>query len=206
MQNKYISFILYIILLLFLNISIVNAQKSYNGTNKNTQEEFELNESKNIMKNFSYECETKMMDYKMEYIYYIPIEYRSQEIYFENVTTVPTNFTGAFFIADETTDKIEFYIKNFYDRVIYQASGHYNIFEIPINKADIYTITFRNNLSKKKVIVTFTMNTGQNNFINSKDLSNTEKKLDNLESLIKKFNMEFKLNRDIHIRRYESKL
>ena len=50
------------------------------------------------------------------------------------------------------------------------------------------------------------MNTGQNNFINSKDLSNTEKKLDNLESLIKKFNMEFKLNRDIHIRRYESKL
>ena len=148
MQNKYISFILYIILLLFLNISIVNAQKSYNGTNKNTQEEFELNESKNIMKNFSYEWETKMMDYKMEYIYYIPIEYRSQEIYFENVTTVPTNFTGAFFIADETTDKIEFYIKNSYDRVIYQASGHYNIFEIPINKADIYTITFRNNLSK----------------------------------------------------------
>ena len=70
----------------------------------------------------------------------------------------------------------------------------------------ISTITFRNNLSKKKVIVTFTMNTGQNNFINSKDLSKTEKKLDNLESLIKKFNMEFKLNRDIHIRRYESKL
>ena len=50
------------------------------------------------------------------------------------------------------------------------------------------------------------MNTGQNNMLNSNDLSNTEKKLDNLEAVIKKFNMEFKLSRDIHNRRYQSKL
>ena len=50
------------------------------------------------------------------------------------------------------------------------------------------------------------MNTGQNNFLNSKDLSNTEKKMEDLEAVIKKFNMEFKLSRDIHTKRYESKL
>ena len=79
-------------------------------------------------------------------------------------------------------------------------------FEIPINETGLYTITFRNNQAKNKVVVTFTMNTGQNNMINSTDLTNTEKKMDNLEGVIKKFNMEFKLSRDIHTRRYQSKL
>ena len=146
-----------------------------------------------------------MQDYNMEYLYYIPLEYRDQEVYYENITSVPTTFKGAFFLSDETTDKVEFYIRDTLDRVIYQASGHYNIFEIPIKKPDKYTIIFRNNLAKNKVVVTFTMNTGQNNFINSKDLSNTEKKMDSLESVIKKFNMEFKLSRDIHTKRYISK-
>ena len=157
------------------------------------------------MKEFADEWETKMVNYNMDYIYYIPIEYRGQEVYFENVTTVPTKFKGAFFIADETTDKIEFYIKDSFDKVIHKATGHYNIFEIPINKPDKYTIIFRNNLSKNKVVVTFTMNTGQNNVLSSNDLSNTEKKMDNLEGVIKTFNMEFQLSRDIHTRRYQCK-
>ena len=49
------------------------------------------------------------------------------------------------------------------------------------------------------------MNTGQNNMLVSKDLTNTEKKMDSLEAVIKKFNMEFKLSRDIHTKRYKSK-
>lgn len=195
----------YTFLLILINISITISQQQQNMTTDNTQQYLENNEARHLMKSFGYEWETKMRDYRMEYLYYIPIEYRDQEIYFENVTTVPTTFAGAFFIADETLDIIEFYVKNSYDKVIYKATGHYNIFEIPINKSDIYTITFRNNLSKKRVVVTFTMNTGQNNFLNSKDLSNTEKKMEDLEAVIKKFNMEFKLSRDIHTKRYESK-
>ena len=38
-----------------------------------------------------------------------------------------------------------------------------------------------------------------------KDLTDTEKKMESLEALIKKFNMEFKLSRDIHTQRYRSK-
>ena len=201
-KNK-ISSVLNLFFLLFINISII---KSQNPKNNQTQEDINREEARNIIKTFSYEWENKMNDYKMEYLYYIPINRWDQEIYFENVSTVPTIFKGAFFLSDESTDKIEFYIRDSFDKIIYKSTGHYTIFEIQINKTSLYTITFRNNLARNKVVITFTMNTGQNNMINSTDLTNTEKKMDNLEGVIKKFNMEFKLSRDIHIRRYQSKL
>ena len=200
-KNK-ISSVLNLFFLLFINISII---KSQNPKNNQTQEDINREEARNIIKTFSYEWENKMNDYKMEYLYYIPINRRDQEIYFENVTTVPTIFKGAFFLSDESTDKIEFYIRDSFDKIIYKSTGHYSIFEIQINKTGLYTITFRNNLARNKVVITFTMNTRQNNMINSTNLPNTEKN-GYLEGVIKKFNMEFKLSRDIHIRRYQSKL
>ena len=159
----------------------------------------------NLYLDFTSEWEEKMQDYNYEYLYYIPINPREQEIYFENVTSVPTIFKGAFFLSDETTNKIEFYIRDSNDTIIHKAIGHHNIFEINITKADRYSITFRNNIAKTKVVITFTMNTGQNNMLVQKDLTNTEKKMDALEAVIKKFNMEFKLSRDIHTKRYQSK-
>ena len=204
MSKKNFSLIYLISLFVLINISNINGQ---NTTSKYIDDSKEKeNEVMNLMQEFSNEWEAKMMDYNMEYLYYIPLQQRDQEIYFENVTTVPTVFKGAFFLSDETTDKIEFYVRDSSDKVVYKATGHFNIFEIPINKPDKYSIIFRNNLAKNKVVITFTMNTGQNNFLNAKDLTNTEKKMDNLEAVIKKFNMEFKLSRDIHTRRYQSKL
>lgn len=204
MSKKNFSLIYLISLVVLINISNINSE---NTTSKNIDDnKEEKNEALNLMQEFADEWEAKMMDYNMEYLYYIPIQQRDQEVYFENVTTVPTVFKGAFFLTDESTDKIEFYVRDSFDKVIYKATGHYNIFEIPINKPDKYSLIFRNNLAKNKVVITFTMNTGQNNFLNSKDLTNTEKKMDNLEAVIKKFNMEFKLSRDIHARRYQSKL
>lgn len=207
--------ILTIFLLLLLNICNSqdpnqNQNPSQNpDANQNIDpnaEEQPKTEAMILMEEFSNEWEAKMGDFQMEYLYYIPLEYRDQEEYFENITTVPTTFKGAFFLSDETTNKVEFYIKDSLGRIIYQAYGHYNIFDIKIQKADKYTIIFRNSSAKDKVVITFTVNTGQNNLINSKDLTKTEKKMDTLEAVIKKFNMEFKLSRDIHIKRYQSKL
>ena len=207
--------ILTIFLLLLLNICNCqdpnqNQNPSQNpDANQNIEpndEEQPKTEAMILMEEFSNEWEAKMEDFHMEYLYYIPLESRDQEEYFENITTVPTTFKGAFFLSDETTNKVEFYIRDSLGRIIYQAIGHYNIFDIKIQKADKYTIIFRNSSAKDKVVITFTVNTGQNNLINSKDLSKTEKKMDTLEAVIKKFNMEFKLSRDIHIKRYQSKL
>ena len=146
-----------------------------------------------------------MLDYNSEYDYNIPLRPRIQEIYFENVTTVPSVFKGAFLISDETTDKIEFIVKDPNDRSIYQVTKHHDVFEIPIRLVGKYTIIFNNRISKSNLMIIFTMSTGQNNLLNAKDLTKTEQKLEALNTVIKKFNLEFKFGHDIHTKRYKSK-
>ena len=189
---------IFIILLIF-NFTLIN------NTPRPPDEVAEPDEGTSIYADLTSEWEQKMQDFKFEYIYYIPINPREQEIYFENVTTVPTTFKGGYFLSDESTNKIEFYIKDSENRIIYEAKAHHNLFEFNVTKADRYSIIFRNNIAKEKVVVTFTMNTGQNDIIGKKELTETEKKLDALDNVIKKFNMEFKLSRDIHTQRYRSK-
>ena len=189
---------IFIILLIF-NFTLIN------NTPRPPDEVAEPDEGTSIYADLTSEWEQKMQDFKFEYIYYIPINPREQEIYFENVTTVPTTFKGGYFLSDESTNKIEFYIKDSENRIIYEAKAHHNLFEFNVTKADRYSIKFRNNIAKEKVVVTFTMNTGQNDIIGKKELTETEKKLDALDNVIKKFNMEFKLSRDIHTKRYKSK-
>ena len=189
---------IFIILLIF-NFTLIN------NTPRPPDEVAEPDEGTSIYADLTSEWEQKMQDFKFEYIYYIPINPREQEIYFENVTTVPTTFKGGYFLSDESTNKIEFYIRDSENRIIYEAKAHHNLFEFNVTKADRYSIIFRNNIAKEKVVVTFTMNTGQNDIIGKKELTETEKKLDALYNVIKKFNMEFKLSRDIHTKRYKSK-
>ena len=205
-MSKNIFSIHKILILLIFNLSFIN-----NSPRPNVEEakpehaEMQKEEENNLFREFSSEWEEKMQDYDYEYIYNIPIQKRDQEIYFENVTTVPTNFKGAFFLTDENPNKIEFLIRDSDDKVIYKAIGHHNFFDFNITKPDRYSITFRNNMANDEVVVTFIMNTGQNNMLVPKDLTNTEKKMDSLEALIRKFNVEFKFGRDVHAKRYKSK-
>ena len=170
-----------------------------------TEEEKKINEVFSLMKDFNNDWETKMVNYNSDYDYNIPLRPRIQEIYYENVTTVPAIFKGAFIISDESTDKIEFIIKDPNNKNIYQVTKHHDVFEVPIRLVGKYTIIFNNRISKTNLMVTFTMNNGQNNPLNAKDLTKTEQKLEALNTVIKKFNLEFKFGHDIHTKRYKSK-
>ena len=172
---------------------------------KKTEEEKKQDEVFSLMKDFNDEWENKMINYNSDYDYNIPLRPRIQEIYYENVTTVPAIFKGAFIISDESTDKIEFIIKDPNNKNIYQVTKHHDVFEVPIRLIGKYTIIFNNRISKTNLIVTFTMNNGQNNPLNAKDLTKTEQKLESLNTVIKKFNLEFKFGHDIHTKRYKSK-
>ena len=172
---------------------------------KKTEEEKKQLEVFSLMKDFNNEWENKMVNYNSDYDYTIPLRPRIQEIYYENVTTVPAIFKGAFIISDESTDKIEFIIKDPNNKNIYQVTKHHDVFEVPIRLVGKYTIIFNNRISKTNLMVTFTMNNGQNNPLNAKDLTKTEQKLEALNTVIKKFNLEFKFGHDIHTKRYKSK-
>ena len=209
--NSY--FLLKIFLISFLNIILVNSQtptveqkdEAGNVNYKNPEEEKKQSEYMNLMEDFNNEWENKMTDFNSDYSYNIPLRPRIQEIYFENVTTIPAVFKGAFIITDETLDKIEFIIKDPNDKIIHKVTNHHDIFEVPINITGRYTIIFNNRISKSNIMVTFTMSNGQNKLINAKDLTKTEQKLEALNTVIKKFNLEFKLGHDIHSKRYKSK-
>ena len=122
--------IIFIIIFLF-NIVFINSDeaKTNNG-----------DELTNLYMDFASEWESKMQDYVYDYLYYIPLNPKEQEIYFENVTSVPTTFKGSYFLSDESTNKIEFYIRDSNDKIIHKAVGHHNIFEINITKIDRYSM------------------------------------------------------------------
>ena len=212
-MSKFFNFFFIFIFILIQNIILVSAQTPTVEQKNEQKEEIKYSnpdekkykEINNLMQDFNNEWETKMLDYNSEYDYNIPLRPRIQEIYFENVTTVPSVFKGAFIISDETTDQIEFVVKDPNDRNIYQVTKHHDIFEIPIRLVGKYTIVFNNRISKSNLMITFTMSTGQNNLLNAKDLTKTEQKLEALNTVIKKFNLEFKFGHDIHTKRYKSK-
>ena len=216
-KKNSLNFFLYIIILLIIiflsncqtQVPTATVEEKDDAKNKNnakkTDEEKKQEEVFSLMKDFNDEWEIKMINYNSDYDYNIPLRPRIQEIYYENVTTVPAIFKGAFIISDESVDKIEFIIKDPNNRIIYQVTKHHDIFEVPIKLVGKYTIIFNNRISKANLMVTFTMNSGQNNPINAKDLTKTEQKLESLNTVIKKFNLEFKFGHDIHTKRYKSK-
>ena len=213
-KNNFHIFFIFIILLSFITF-FINCQKDIPAptveekdkvdNTKKTDELKKQEEVFSLMKDFNNDWETKMLNYNSDYDYNIPLRPRVQEIYYENVTTVPAIFKGAFIISDESIDKIEFIIKDPNNRIIYQVTKHHDIFEVPIRLIGRYTIIFNNRISKSNLMITFTMNNGQNNPLNAKDLTKTEQKLESLNTVIKKFNLEFKFGHDIHTNRYKSK-
>ena len=207
-----------IILLWFISLFLCNNQtqarpsseefpKEDKDTIKNPsqEEEKKMQEIYSLMHDFNRVWETKLENYNSDYDYSIPLKPRMQELYFENVTTVPATFVGAFIISDETTDKIEFMVRDPNGKIIYQVTKHHDVFEIPVKIIGKYAISFNNRISKSDLMVTFTMNSGQNNLLNAQDLTKTEQKLEALNAVIKKFNLEFKFGHDIHTKRYQSK-
>ena len=209
-KNSFI-FMLTLIISFFIKLNnqevntIPPTEKSGQPENNSSIDEKKLKEINSLMEDFNSKWETKMVDYDSEYDYNIPLKPREQEIYFENVTTVPSTFKGAFLILDETTDKIEFTIKDPNNKIIYKIINHHDVFEIPIKIVGKYTIIFNNKISKSNIAITFTMNSGQNVKLKATDLTKTEQKLEALSTVIKKFNLEFKFGHDIHSNRYKSK-
>jgi hypothetical protein len=220
MSKINIKFFTFYILIISLNIYLAQNQEQNliptveeeSAIGKNQENKAKIDEQKikeevvNLMQDFNNEWEVKMIDYNSEYDYTIPLRPRIQEIYYENVTTVPSKFKGAFIISEESTDKIEFIVKDPKDKIIYHITKHHDVFEIPIELKGKYTIIFNNRISNANLMITFTMNTGQNQLINAKDLTKTQTKLETLNKVIKKFNLEFKFGHDIHTRRYKSKI
>jgi hypothetical protein len=159
-----------------------------------------------VTSTFVAEWTEKMTDYEPDYVYMIPIAYKSKEVFYEQITTVPARIRGAFLTDDEKKDKIDFSILDEGDKVVYQATANEHIFDFNINTVGKFKIIFHNKYLSSDIKVTFTMNTDQNPILKKESLTFTESKLDSLVDFIKKFNLEFRFNRNANREKFLSKL
>lgn len=191
MNKKYFQFK---ILLLTLLISSIFAQKN-STKNKKRDEESEL------IKNFYKEWNIRMKDYEGQYVYMIPLEKNKISYFYENITEVPALIQGAVIIDEKGDDIILFEIKDPFDNVVYQNETHATIFNFTVETKGLYKISFNNKFSGKKISPTFTMNTGQNIFLQKKDIDEKEKSLIEVIQFLKDTETQDKMKKNIQRKR-----
>ena len=106
-----------------------------------------------------------MADYEPDYVYMIPLKYKTKETYYEVIETVPVKIKGAFMTDEDKEDHIDFKIIDPDGDTIYKATSNVSIFELDITKKGRYTITMNNNYINSDLKVTFTMRNGQNSIL-----------------------------------------
>ena len=191
MNKKYFQFK---ILILTLLISSIFAQKNVTK-NKKRDEESEL------IKNFYKEWNIRMKDYEGQYVYMIPLEKNKISYFYENITEVPALIQGAVIIDEKGDDNILFEIKDPFDNVVYQNETHATIFNFTVETKGLYKISFNNKFSGKKISPTFTMNTGQNIFLQKKDIDEKEKSLIEVIQFLKDTETQDKMKKNIQRKR-----
>ena len=191
MNKKFFQFK---ILLLTLLISSIFAQKNVTK-NKKRDEESEL------IKNFYKEWNIRMKDYEGQYVYMIPLEKNKISYFYENITEVPALIQGAVIIDEKGDDNILFEIKDPFDNVVYQNETHATIFNFTVETKGLYKISFNNKFSGKKISPTFTMNTGQNIFLQKKDIDEKEKSLIEVIQFLKDTETQDKMKKNIQRKR-----
>ena len=138
-----------------------------------------------------------MQDFDSQYTHLIPVKYKSQAEYYENITRVPCVFKGAFILEEATSksDVIDFKIIAPNNTVVYQISSIGSVFSLNLTDKGLYTIVFHNRVLNKEVRPSLMVNSGQNVILEKENLSKTEKKLDNIITFLKKYEQDTKLTK-----------
>ena len=191
MNKKYFQFKILILTLLFSSIF----------TQKNVTKNKKRDEESELIKNFYKEWNIRMKDYEGQYVYMIPLEKNKISYFYENITEVPALIQGAVIIDEKGDDNILFEIKDPFDNIVYQNETHATIFNFTVETKGLYKISFNNKFSGKKISPTFTMNTGQNIFLQKKDIDEKEKSLIEVIQFLKDTETQDKMKKNIQRKR-----
>ena len=191
MNKNYFQIIILILTLLFSSIF----------TQKNVTKNKEKDEESEFIKNFYKEWNIRMINYEAQYVYMIPLEKDKISYFYENITEVPARIQGAVIIDEKGDDIVLFEIKDPFDNTIYQNQTHATIFNFTVETKGLYKIVFNNKFSGKKISPTFTMNSGQNIFLQKKDIDEKEKTLIEVIQFLKDIETQDKMKKSIQRKR-----
>ena len=131
----------------------------------------------------------------------IPLEKDKISYFYENITEVPARIQGAVIIDEKGDDIVLFEIKDPFDNTIYQNQTHATIFNFTVETKGLYKIVFNNKFAGKKISPTFTMNSGQNIFLQKKDIDEKEKTLIEVIQFLKDIETQDKMKKSIQRKR-----
>ena len=160
----------------------------------------------NLFSKFKEEWFNTMSDFISQYVYMIPVPYKTEVDYYEIISQVPCLMRGAFLNEDANSesDVIDFKIIAPNNKVIFEASSIGKIFSLNLTEKGVYKLSFNNKVNNKEVYPTLIMNTGQNLVVEKDNLSETEKKFDRIINFLIKNEQENKVNRGFRKKGNES--
>lgn len=164
----------------------INQEIEQTNSTNSTEEESHYESQTNT---FSAEWSQRMRDYEPMYVYMIPVKKKGAESFYETINKVPARVRGAYLTETNKKDKIEFIILSPDNKLIYKNFTNECIFEFEATQPGDYSIKFRNPVGEGEINVTFTLNTYQNEILNSEHLSFSEKKIDGLAHFINQINV-----------------
>ena len=148
----------------------------------------------------------KMSDFEPSYVYMFPIEKRNIQIFYENITKNNVLVRGAFLITEESDKQpVEVMIMDPAQNIIYKNNTIAAVFSFDAVHQGEYSIRFRNLSPKDSVVVTFTMNTYQQELLSSEHLSFSDEKLNGIMKFMSGIRAEEDFSRQFMRKKKNSK-
>lgn len=201
----YISMMIFIIFSL-INVCLAEEHIQHEEEIVKEQQDIRLTPEEEQRQAFSAQWEREMSDYEPDFVYMIPLDYKTSEVFYQNITNAPFKLRGALLIDEDKKENIDFRIESPSGKIVYKNTTGQCIFNIDIYEKGIYKFYFDNKYENNEIRVTFTLNSGNNNVLKKTDLSFAEQKANALLDFLKKLRTERKLKNNSNYNRSLSKV
>ena len=202
MKHKKNNFIFYITILFLILTNLIICDEEV----KEETHQPEVDTAKAL---FTEKWQHMMNDFHPDFVYMIQVDYKSNEIFYQKINHVPYNIKGAFIIGDDEEtdikDIMEFRIESPSGKIIFNDTATRTLFNLDITEVGIYKFYFDNRFQNNPVRVTFTLNSGNNNIVETKDLDFSNQKANSLVDFVEKMKLERKMKKNVRQNRVISK-
>ncbi len=199
--------------LITLLISAINAQTEDNNESVEQKhendevQEYKQTPEEKARADFSIQWEHEMSDYEPDFVYMIPLDYKSSDVFYQNITNVPDDFMlrGAILVDEDKKEAIDFRIESPSGIIVYKNVTAQCIFNIHLKEKGVFKFYFDNKYENTEIRVTFTINSGNNNVVKKEDLDYSQLKANDLLVFIQSLKTERKLKKNTEYIRTLSK-
>lgn len=198
--KRNLTALLLLVQLITLLINPSLAQDTQTGeTHESVEaEEYKQTPEEKSRAEFSNQWEREMSDYEPDFVYMIPLDYKSSDVFYQNITNIPENFKlrGAILVDEDKKESIDFRIESPSGMIVYKNTTAQCIFNIELKEKGVYKFYFDNKYENSEIRVTFTLNSGNNNVVKKTDLDFSQQKANSLLEFIEKLKTERKLKKN----------